>query len=202
MDLAVVVGTFGDDRWSDLAQERAVPSAGAEGLPVIHHHGDTLETYGASLAACRNRAAEETDAEWLCFLDADDELRPGFHEAMAAAEGDLRTPAVEYVRGGRVRPPIFWPECDLREGNWLIVSTLVRRQMFFDVGAFRDCPMYEDWDLFQRCWKEGAEIRKVPEATVRVHINLASLHRNGSTRLEKREAHDFVTRLNFPELLT
>lgn len=200
MDLCVVVGTFGESRWGELAERRAIPSAEREGLSVVHHHGDELETYGASLAACRNAAIDETDAEFICVLDADDELRPDFAAAMAAARGDLRTPAVEYVRSGRVREPMFWPEVPLTQGNWLIVSTVFRREAFLVAGGYRDVLMYEDWDLFQRLVKAGATIEKVPGAIVRVYINLGSLHRNGSTRLQKREAHDQVLRLNHPEL--
>lgn len=200
MDLTVIVGTFGDLKWSNLAHERAIPSAELQ-APVVHVHGDVLETYGESLAQCRNRGAEQAKTEWLCFLDSDDEILPGFVDAMSRAPGDLRTPAIEYVRAGRIRPAIFWPDRDLREGNWLVVSTLMRRELFLDIGGFRDVPMYEDWDLFMRCTKTGATISKVPDAVTRVHINLKSLHRNGSTRRQKIDAHNHVLRLNYPELV-
>lgn len=199
IDVTVIVATFGDARWPALALERAIPSA-RDQAPVIQFHGDVLDTYGASLAECRNRAAAETSSEWLCFLDADDELRPGFFEAMARAEGDLRGPATEYVRNERVRPAMFWPQSDIRHSNFLLVSTLIRREMFVDVGGFRDVPMYEDWDLFQRCSNAGAAITLVPAAIVRVYINLGSVHRNGSNRAEKVAAYEHVRRLNYPEL--
>lgn len=200
MDLTVVVGTFGAEKWARFARERAIPSAEAEGVEVIHHHGEMLDTYGSSLADCRNQAIEQAASEWICVLDADDELRPGYVAAMEAASGDLRTPAVEYVRSGQVREPMFWPERPLTENNWMIVSTLFRRQMFLDVGGYRDVPMYEDWDLFQRMVCAGATIEKVPAAICRVHINLGSVHRNGSTRAEKVAAREHVLRLNHPEL--
>lgn len=199
MDLTVVVGTFGEQRWADLARERAIPSADPQ-AEVIHVHGDTLDTYSRSLAECRNEGARQATSEWLCFLDADDEILPGYVAAMERSTGDLRTPAVEYVRNGRIRPAIFWPQVDLREGNWLVVSTLVRRELFLNVGGFPDVPMYEDWAMFQRCWKAGATITMVPDAVLRVYINLNSLHRNGSNRRQKLEAHEYVRRLNFPEL--
>lgn len=200
MDVTVIVGTFGEQRWADLARERAIPSAEAQ-APVVHVHGDELHSYGASLAACRNAGAELAESEWLCFLDADDELMPGFFDAMDRADGDLRTPAVSYVRPRRgAAEPMFWPECDLRDSNNLIVTTLIRRQMFFDLGAFRDVPLYEDWDLWQRAWKAGATIERVPDAVCRVHIDPASKHRRGTTRQQKLEAHEIVRRLNFPEL--
>lgn len=200
-DCTVIVGTFGEEHWRELAQERAIPSAEQQ-APVIHVHGDVEATYGASLAHARNQGAEQADSEWLCFLDADDELMPGFVDAMERATGDLRTPAVSYVRPGERGPakPMFWPEKDLRDSNFLILSTLIRRNEFFDVGAFRDWPLYEDWDLWHRCWKTGAAIERVPDAVVRVHINTASKHRRGSSSAEKREAHEMIRRANFPEL--
>lgn len=199
--VAVIVGTFGDDCWAELASERAIPSAEAEGVPVTHHHGEIKPSYGESLGMCRNAGARQTDAEWLLFLDADDEIRPGFFEAMERATGDLRTPAVEYVRPqqGPARP-MFWPEKDIRDSNYLIVSTLLRAKMFWDVGGFRKVDLWEDWDLWIRCLKAGAVVTRVPDAICRVHINPQSKHRRGSTRAEKERAHHEIRQFNFPEL--
>lgn len=198
MDLTCLTGTFGEQSWADLARERAGPSVEAEGIPWVHVHGD-------SLAASRNRAAERADTEWLAVVDADDEICPGFAAAMEKAAGsgaDLLTPAISYVRNGRPRPPMFWPEQDIRTGNYLIVSTLIRRELFFELGAFREVAMYEDWDLAQRALKAGAVVERVPEAVVRVHVNPRSTHRMGSTRRQKLAAHEQVCRLNFPEMFT
>lgn len=191
MGVSVIVGVFGDESWGTLAHERAIPSA-EEQAPVIFSHGE-------SLADCRNRGAERAQSEWLLFLDADDELMPGAVDALERASGDLRTPAVSYVRNGRPRPPMFWPDQDIRTGNYLIVSTLIRRELFFELGAFRDLAMYEDWDLFQRALKAGAVVERVPEAVVRVHVNPRSPHR-WATRRQKELAHEQVCRLNFPEM--
>lgn len=196
MDLTCITGTFGEQSWATLACERAGPSVESEGIPWVHVHGD-------SLVDSRNRAAERAGSEWLAVVDADDEICPGFAAAMAVAAesgADLLTPAVSYVRNGRPRPPMFWPEQDIRTGNYLIVSTLIRRGLFFEIGAFRDVAMYEDWDLFQRAIKAGATVAQVPDAVVRVHVSLRSAHRMGSTRRQKLAAHEQVCRLNFPEM--
>ena len=42
MEVTVVVATYGDRAWLDLALERAVPSAVALGVPVVQVHGRTL----------------------------------------------------------------------------------------------------------------------------------------------------------------
>jgi glycosyltransferase involved in cell wall biosynthesis len=196
-----VVGTFGGSRWKRLASKRAIPSAEGQGAEVIHHHGEALESYGASLAACRNEGARQASASHLLFLDADDEIRPGFIDAMKARSGDLRTPAVEYVRPNRgPAKPMFWPEKDIRDSNYLIVSTLIPAELFWRVGGFEPFDLYEDWCLFSRCVKAGATVMRVPDAICRVHIDPRSKHRRGSTRREKAEAHEAVRRSVWPEL--
>lgn len=131
-----------------------------------------------TIASVRNQLAAESSADYLCFLDADDQLAPGFLAAMyEAARGHawaggkiLFTPRVSYVSsGGRTDPPKFWPECSLTTGNWLVIGTLVPRQLFLDVGGFEEWAIYEDWALWGRCWKAGAEIVPVPDAIYLAH---------------------------------
>lgn len=201
MDVTVIVGTFGDEHWAALARERALASVADHGVEVIHHHGKVRNTYGTSLAACRNEGAERATSEWLLFLDADDELRPGFFDAMDSAEGDLRTPAVEYVRPGRgPARPMFWPEKDIRDSNYLIVSTLIRREMFWQQSGFQPFDLYEDWALFSACIKQGATVERVPDAICRVYIDPHSKHRRGSSREDKLRNHEAVRRSVWPEL--
>lgn len=200
MDLTIIVGTFGEQTYADMALTRAIPSAQPQATTVHYHHGGD-GSYGQRLADCRNIPAREATTEWLAFLDADDELLPGFVDAMGQADGDLRTPAVSYVRPSRgPAAPMFWPERDIRDSNWLIITTLVRRDLFLELGGFRDVIMYEDWDLWQRCLKAGATVERVPDAVCRVHIRPDSLHRRGSSREQKAAAHEQVRRLNYPEL--
>jgi glycosyltransferase involved in cell wall biosynthesis len=192
VDVSVIVGTFGPPEWVKLAHDRAIPSAEALGVPVVHRHA-------ASLARARNDGAALARTEWLCFLDADDELTPGYFEAMAAAIADLRCPAVSYVTGRRVADPKLWPECDLRDGNYLLIGTLVRKELFEAVGGFKTWPLYEDWCLWQRCWKAGASIEQVPDAVYRAHIRPQSRNREPS-RQEKHRWHREIREANFPGL--
>ena len=64
-----LVATYGGDEWVDLALERAIPSA-AEQAPFVHAHRGTLHE-------ARNEALGMVATEWVVFLDADDELKPG-----------------------------------------------------------------------------------------------------------------------------
>lgn len=192
MGVSVIVGVFGDESWSALAHERAIPSAEGQ-APVVFSRGE-------SLADCRNRGAERAESEWLLFLDADDELAPGAVDALARASGDLRIPATSYVRRGIPAEPMFWPQNDIRDTNYLVVSTLIRRDLFWEVGGFQDCLCYEDWLLFGAAVKSGATVEQVPGAVLRVHVNPRSLHRGGSSRAFKQRAHEQVRRMVWPEL--
>ena len=193
--MSVLVATFGDAEWSKLAAERAVPSALALGVPVVHVHGDTLHD-------ARNEAVERASTEWVVHLDGDDELERGFVDRIAAGSADLRAPAVRYVRNGFEPAPIVpkvaghshecGAEC-LPFGNWLVVGTAVRRQMVLDVGGWRDLPMYEDWDLWARCWQAGATAEAIPSAVYRAHVRRDSRNR-GPGRAAKLAAHQLIAR--------
>lgn len=190
MDVTVIVGTYGAEKWRNLAMNRAVPSAMALGCPVIHVHA-------TSLHEARNEGAERAMTRWLCFLDADDELAPGFIDAMAAGTADLRAPAVRYGANEHWNPTALpkvaghdhdcTGEC-LPEGNWLVIGTLIERSRFLDVGGFRDWPMYEDWDLWLRCWQAGATVEAIPAAVYVAHVNPRSRNR-GPDRSAKEATH-------------
>lgn len=191
MDVTVLVATFGADHWRTTA-ERAIASAEPQAT-TIHVHGDTLHQ-------ARNEAAVMARTEWLCFLDGDDELEPGYFDAMATGTADLRGPSVRYVHQGRRTSPVkVWPEQDLRDGNHLVIGTLVRRDLFIEVGGFYDWPMYEDWCLWQRCHRDGATVETIPAAVYRAHVRNRSRNR-APGRAERERVHHAIRSANYPEL--
>ena len=193
-DFSICIGTYGGNEWVKLATERAIPSAEAQGVPVIHRHGETL-------AQARNEALAMAKSEWLVMLDADDELSPGYVEALVGGSADLRAPAVSYVKNGRPRRP-YVPkvaghthECSaecLSDGNWLVVGTAVRAEMAREVGGFKEWPCYEDWCLFQRCWLAGASIEAIPEAVYIAHARADSRNRAPDIAFKNRVHHEIV----------
>lgn len=181
VSFAVTVGvaTFGGPEWPALAESRAIPSARALGVPVIHVHS-------ASLHEARNEVLAQTETEFLVNLDADDELEAGYITAMAAGTADVRAPAVRYVRGRAAYPPQVprvaghqhscAADC-LPYGNWLVVGAAVRAELLREVGGWRDFPWGEDWDVWARCWKAGATFEAVPGAIYRAHVRAKSRNR-------------------------
>ncbi len=193
MDVTVCIATYGDTSWVNLAHERAIPSAQAAGATVVHRHATTL-------AAARNEALALADTEWVIHLDADDELEPGYVEAMSRGSADVRGPIARYVRG--LRKHLWQPrvaghthECTaecLVDGNWLLVGAAIRTELVHRAGGWREWPVYEDWDLFLRCHLLGASFELIRDAVYRAHVRPDSRNRAPSMQ-EKNRVHREIT---------
>lgn len=186
MDVTVCVGTFGDVKWAYLAHERAIPSVE---VPWIWAHGETL-------SQARNAALAEVETEWVCFLDADDELTPGYFEAMERGSADVRGPMARYVVGKRKKlwqPRVagHYHDCAadcLPEGNWLLVGAVARTDLLKEVGGWDEWPVYEDWALWLKCWKAGASFELIKDAIYQAHARPDSRNRAPSTSF-KNDVH-------------
>jgi glycosyltransferase involved in cell wall biosynthesis len=180
VSISILITTYGEPVWEEMALERAYPSALAQDPDeVILHHERHL-----AIGPARNKAAERASSEWLLFLDADDELHSDYLHAMRTAisgNGDplaLYQPAVEYRRKGRTSPVFLAPIGDLRHDNFLVIGTVVRRELFMQVGGFEDyLHGFEDWSLWAKCWKAGANIVQVPGAIYIAHVNPRAKHK-------------------------
>lgn len=207
MDVTIAIATFGDDSWRTLAEERAWSSAQAVRF-ATEHDVTIIGYHGSSLDQARNHLLAVAQTEWIVFLDADDELTPGYIDAMATSSADLRAPSVSYVRKYRAprRPGMprvagHTHDCTadcLPEGNWLVVGTAARTDLLRQVGGWHDWPLYEDWDLWLRCWRQGATIEAVPAAVYRAHVRFDSRNRAPAMRYKDR-VHRAIYRANFPQ---
>jgi glycosyltransferase involved in cell wall biosynthesis len=168
-NLTILICAHGDSKWRDLAYSRAFPSASEQALTLVCYEP------GATLSEVRNAAAAEAETEWLCFLDADDELDFGYVDAMKRhAAGDcLLAPAVKYIDPRRATAPAGLPNepGDMRNINRCVIGTLIRRITFWEQGGFSEWPCYEDWDLFLGAHLCGVPIVYVPDAVYKAHVS-------------------------------
>lgn len=205
--ISIIVTTYGGDEWKEMARQRALPSTEGQGAhEVIFHHEPNL-----TIGPARNRAAEKATGEWLLFLDADDELEDEYLDRMkdaicseARPEPALLQPSVQYIRKKVAAPAFVIPQKDLSTDNYLVIGTVLRRKLFHKVRGFNDYPHgFEDWSLWAKCWKAGAQVYPVPDAIYRAHINPQSAHRQmWRNRKEQVATHLRVQAELFPELAT
>jgi hypothetical protein len=208
--LTVIVGTFGSLDWVSLARERAIPSALALGVEVIHKHADTL-------AQARNMALAEVATEFVSVLDADDELDGSFEQAMAAGTADVRAPSVRCMRdgrmisGGQFMPKIGDPahrgrrhqcsgEC-LRYGNWIVVGAAARTELVRKVGGWDDAfPIYEDYATWARMYAAGATVEPIPAAIYMQHLRADSRNHTGEAFERRHYWHERIGHSVWPDL--
>jgi glycosyltransferase involved in cell wall biosynthesis len=171
--VGVVIATFGDRRIWDKFAQRAKESAENQTRSadrIISYHVDIPHSDGLSIA--RNRAASKMETDWVIFLDADDTLDSQYIEKMLEGEGDVRQPATigVYEDGRRDAEAVVIPKKPLIDGNYIVIGAMMKRNLFLEVGGFRDWPLYEDWDLYLRMEETGATFGVCPEAIYEVFV--------------------------------
>lgn len=176
MGVDVVVPIFGPPRYLRFAQERALPSIEAQSVKP----DSVTICAGPNVAEARNTGAADGHAEWLLFVDADDEISETYIQHLLDGSCDLRGPATVFVKPTGVEGPLLVPARDLEDSNYLVIGTLVRRALFEQVGGFRDWPVHEDYDLWLRCARAGASIEQIEEAVYTVHERQGSRNRTKS----------------------
>lgn len=195
--VTICVATFGDTHWRDIAAEHALASAATFAVPVVHVHGDTLWD-------ARNACLDQVTTGHVVYLDADDELEPGYLQAMAEApDADVRVPYVRYVTTPtRVPNPVMprvvghhhaCTQACLPEGNWVVIGAQARTQLLRDVGGWRAYG-WEDWDMWLRCHLAGARFTVATGAVYRAHVRPGS--RGRYTPQESRSHHAAVANAN------
>lgn len=207
MSISICVSTYGEQRWADLARSRAIPSAEGQGAhEIVFTHMPE-----GTIALARNASASKATGQWLVFLDADDELADGYVAAMEQAlaawipdPSTLFTPAVSYCTERGRQAPKFWPIVPYQDANWMVVGTMISRQLFEQLGGFRnygDPPgsnAFEDWGLWALAQREGATVVKVPDAVYVAWVSEDSRHR-GSDHMTRLAWHFEIGRDLFGE---
>jgi glycosyltransferase involved in cell wall biosynthesis len=215
--VTVVVPTTGPT-WGKLAQ-RAVESATSQGVTVIETLAPTLQAArNEGLARVRTPFVVHLDADDVLtptyFEQMIDSLNKAFTTRAVLRAIDCTdlviAPLVSYVRPGRNpdapystagRSPAAMPrvpghdhecfaEC-LPYGNWLVVGALAGAALLRRVGGWRDFPVYEDWDLWLRCYLNGATFAR-SEAVYEATVSPGSRNRSAGRDLRERTHHDIL----------
>lgn len=152
--IGIAICTHGTSDWADLARTRAYPSTErqmADEVLLVH-------SQYATLAQVRNQALSTMWTEHVILLDADDELAPGYVNAMRRAlraqdDGFIKlfAPRVQYVdrETGVADDPVFPNRhAPMDTLNHCVIGTMFQNHL----PRFRELDAYEDWDFFlQHC---------------------------------------------------
>lgn len=189
-DVTVIVTTFGSTDWASRGE--------ATGLSHDAHHFHAEQC--RSLGDARNQAVDHVDPQsWILMLDADDELSPGYIEAMcsngAMIVTDLYVPALQNIVDGRARRAEVFTGRDIVDGlNPCPIGTLIHRDTFESVGRFWDEEAWEDWSLFRRVVLAGGSLTFVPSAVYRAHVDRqgrnSSVLNGQALRLQILDSHE------------
>jgi len=179
---AIIVDDGSSDRTAAIAEEFAAK----DGRFLI------LRQDNSGVSAARNAGIGVASGEWLLFLDSDDWIAPQHLELMTGVlKGDPELDAV-LCGWARVLPDgsllgngNFPPEGDLFEVlacrcALAIHACLVRRSLVQAVGGFDlTLTTCEDWDLWQRVARTGAEFGVVRDVLAYYRMRPASLTSDG-----------------------
>ena len=208
VSIAVLIGTYGEQKWASLALKRAYPSAAAQlafSDVVQHHHdpnGDVARECGisspkASMTTGFASSTPTTSSRRATYRRCGARSRP---PRSSIRRRSSRRKSSTSIRAAR-DPPKVWPVQDLRLGNWLIIGTLVPgRFTFLEVRRLRQAwHGYEDWELWLKIDKLGCRVRKVHDVTYIAHVDPKSRNRDASKR-ERVFWHYEIGREHYPDI--
>jgi GT2 family glycosyltransferase len=178
-----------------------VNDGGEDPASVLAEFENALEIFLVNYPDSRGRAAaaqaglEAATAEFVNFLDDDDELRPGHlstlvgaivNEGVRVAHSDVECVTEEPDGAGGYRVTgrtVFGGELDrsrlLFESTIPIMAVLMDRRLALAVGGFDPgLDYFEDWDLFLRLAKRTRPVR-CPAVTATYHVCPALQHGTG-----------------------
>jgi glycosyltransferase involved in cell wall biosynthesis len=159
------VATFGQgvyDEWA-LRGAKTLERNKAGFDQAVHIHA-------SSLASARNEVIDLLETEWIVLLDADDDLMPGYAEAVrrGAESGHLlQVKTIGRVDGLLETEAVYIPRSNMWDRNYLIIGTVFEKKF---APQFTGLPILEDWEFWMRMISAGHDVKQI-DATYIVDVN-------------------------------
>lgn len=178
----VLVASYGDYKWRLMAENAAVDARHHSGADKVTHY------HGTSLAEARNHLVQQSRADYIVLLDADDRLATNyvntFKDLYLDTDLDLlyKPATLGWYPDGTYDEEVGMIRSDnLARRNEMVIGTIFKRDNFLGFDTTLDS--LEDWDLFIRMYKAGARIRECPEMVYIVGVHPSSRNKKigGST---------------------
>lgn len=143
--------------------------------------------------------AKEAKGEYLLILCDDDKLDPYFLEKTVGWGTDIVRTDMEFFdhQTGTAGSRPFTIET-FRETTSPFITSLVKRELFLELGGCDAEQIYFDYDFWYRCFKRGVTEKHIPETLFkyRIHDPSSPLHSN----VNHQQSQLLITNKN-PELL-
>ncbi|PDT32146.1 glycosyl transferase family 2 [Rhizobium sp. L9] len=153
------------------------------------------EQSGVSVA--RNAGLAQAKGDWVVFLDSDDTLASSHLEIMLGHTRTLPQADILHCGWRRLKHGAPWWQshpavkmdnpfaATARYCPFAIHAALVRRSRLTEIGGFDpEMKMCEDWDLWQRLARAGAEFAPVESLMADVSVTAGSLSSNRVKHLD------------------
>lgn len=172
IDLDIVVTCFNKEKYLDECIQSILDNSKQPRRIIVVHDGCASPTHHAAVtsimtknqgvAKARHEGFRFSTSKLILFIDGDDKLFPDYIERMVPnlLEADITYPNW-FLANGVENELVDVPETlDLRKKNSVLISSMMKREVYEKLGGFRDYPIYEDWDFWLRAEKQGFKFKK------------------------------------------
>jgi glycosyltransferase involved in cell wall biosynthesis len=163
VNIARLLGSIVKDKAFDTEHVEIIvidnPTTTDKTREIAQKYPVTLDIVGPERSSQRNRGAHVATGEYICFVDADMEFRPGLlQEILDHLKPDSALVIPERIPGSSLYCRALNIEKQVYDNNRLISAARVFfRKTFLDIGGFNtDMISGEDWELDRRYTSTGA----------------------------------------------